>query len=70
MYLQGIETRFNREDRNFDGDNEGQNNGLEVFTQNVRPFSASQYSEMSLKDFRKAAFYVLNNTEDVLPFLE
>ncbi|KAL5714361.1 hypothetical protein ACHQM5_016334 [Ranunculus cassubicifolius] len=70
MYLEGIETRFNRKDRNFDGDIGGEHTGLDVFTQNVRPLGASKNCEMSLEEFRKAEFYVLNNSDEVSPFLE
>lgn len=70
MYLQGIETRFNREERNFDGGQEKQPTKLHVFSQNVRPLGASKIVSLNLKDHKKARYYVLNNTEEVLPYLE
>lgn len=70
MYLQGIETRFNREERNFDGGQEKQTTKLHVFSQNVRPLGASKIVSLNLKDHKKARYYVLNNTEEVLPYLE
>lgn len=70
MYLQGIETRFNREERNSEGNTGGESNGMEVFRPIVRPSSNAVPCDMSPEDFRKAEFYVLNNTEEVIPFLE
>lgn len=70
MYLQGIDTRFNREDRNYDGGQDKQGASLDVFNQNVRPFGAYQYINMDPNDYEKACYYVLNNSDDVAPYLE
>lgn len=70
MYLQGIETRFNRDERNYDGGHEQQNIGLHVFTQKVRPIGSYEIIQLDLKDYAKARYYVLNNSEEVAPYFE
>lgn len=70
MYLQEIETRFNREERNYDGGDRKQDVGVQVFTQNVRTFGASKRVTLDLKDWNKAHFYVLNNSEEILQYIK
>ncbi|KAK9267622.1 hypothetical protein L1049_010053 [Liquidambar formosana] len=54
MYLSGVETRFNREERNYDGGQEQQPGELSVFSQNVRPLGSTVYSTLTLTDLAKA----------------
>lgn len=70
MYLQDIETRFNREERNYDGSTTTQCTGLKVFTQSVRPFGAYKIIKLQSKDFDKARYYVLNNSEETSAYFE
>lgn len=70
MYLEGIETRFNREERNYDGDHSKHVKGLHVFTQKVRPLGAPQIIELSAKDFNKARYYVLNISEEISSYFD
>ncbi|KAL5728763.1 hypothetical protein ACHQM5_001808 [Ranunculus cassubicifolius] len=70
MYLQGIETRFNREERNFDGGENKDVPSLPVFAQSVRPLGAYKITTMDLKDYNKAHYFVLNNVDEVAPFIE
>ena len=53
MYLAGIETRFNREERNDDKGKEDDIDGMLVFSRNVRPFGASKYDTLTLEEFEK-----------------
>ncbi|KAL5724590.1 hypothetical protein ACHQM5_007830 [Ranunculus cassubicifolius] len=71
MYLQGVETRFNREDRNFDGgQDEEQCTTFEVFSQNVRPIGKPKLVPLSLEFLNKVRYYVLNNSEEISSYLE
>ncbi|XP_052294335.1 uncharacterized protein LOC107178912 isoform X1 [Citrus sinensis] len=67
LYLDSIETKFNRVERNDDG---GQRvGGLSVFSQNVRPFGKAQI-ELSQQEIDIAHWYVLNNCDEVQEYLD
>ncbi|XP_060194586.1 uncharacterized protein LOC132623787 isoform X2 [Lycium barbarum] len=70
MYLTGIETRFNREDRNDDGSSNKDELILDIFSKSVRPFKEGNYYEIPKKDFDMDRWYVLNNCEEAQPFLQ
>ena len=70
MYLFGIETKFNRDERNYDGGKETNNHGLFVFSQSVHPFGASKYDVLTHHEFEMIQWYLLNNCDEVQPFLE
>ena len=67
MYLGGIETQFNREERNFDMTKEG---GLPIFSQKFRPIGGSKYIELSKEELNMAHWYILNNCDEVEPFIK
>lgn len=67
MYLEGIETKFNRAERNYDG--EAEDDGFDVFSQKVRPFGAFTYDFLSEKEREMTHWYVLTNCEKVEPYL-
>lgn len=67
MYLQGIETQFNRVERNFDVAIDG---GLAVFSQNFRPLGASKYVELSKEELNMATWFILTNCGEVDPFIK
>lgn len=69
MYLTGIETRFNREDRNDNGSSNKDEVVLDIFSKSVRPFGDGNYDIIPKNDFDMARWYVLNNCEEVEPFL-
>ncbi|RVX13245.1 hypothetical protein CK203_018034 [Vitis vinifera] len=52
QYLLGIETKFNRPDRNVDDLND-QSNGFSVFSQRARPFGSYQQLEFSRAEIEK-----------------
>ena len=47
MYLFGIQTKFNREERNYDGGKEVNKEGLFVFSRSFRPLGGSKYEFLS-----------------------
>ena len=70
MYLDDIETRFNRADRNADhewGDNEPT---LSIFKQMIRSIGARKYKFIDVNELSKAHFYVLSNYEEIEDFIE
>ncbi|XP_059302828.1 uncharacterized protein LOC132054886 [Lycium ferocissimum] len=70
MYLTGIETRFNREDRNDDGSSKKDEPVLDIFSKSVRPFGDGDYDAIPRKDLDMARWYVLNNCEEAESFLQ
>ncbi|KAH7864273.1 hypothetical protein Vadar_027678 [Vaccinium darrowii] len=71
MYFEGIETRFNRVERNYEGDiSTGQGSGLAIFSQNARGLGAMKYDELNRNELAVAQAYVLNNCEEVYPYIE
>ncbi|XP_060182468.1 uncharacterized protein LOC132612162 [Lycium barbarum] len=70
MYLTGIETRFNREDRNDDGSSKKDKPILDIFSKSARPFGDGDYDAIPRKDLDMARWYVLNNCEEAESFLQ
>ena len=69
MYLSGIETVFNREERNDDG--VAHASGLTVFSQKVRPFGPIRNaSDVSQKERDMAQWFVLHNSPEIDSYLE
>ncbi|GMP86628.1 hypothetical protein CsSME_00039335 [Camellia sinensis var. sinensis] len=69
MYLDGVETVFNREEKNYDGGDNGP--GLAIFTQNVRPFGQLPRAiDVSVTDRELAHWFVLHNSFEVDEYLE
>ena len=69
MYLSGFETRFNRHERNDDRQNE-EISSLSVFNQRARPFGKREEIQLPRKLIQKAHWYILNNCEELQPYLE
>lgn len=70
MHLEDIETRFNRQERNFDRCPGQQRTGLAVFNQNVRPIGARIYEWCHPQDLERAHYTVLNNCDETLPYFK
>ncbi|KAH7864015.1 hypothetical protein Vadar_024658 [Vaccinium darrowii] len=69
MYLDGIETVFNREERNDDGGDRAP--GLAAFTQNVRPFGLIRRAlDEPINQREMAHWFVLFNSPEVEPYIE
>ena len=69
MYLHGMETVFNWEERN---DDDGNRNGkLEVFNQNVRPFGLLvKAPDVPINEREMAHWFVLHNSFEVDQYLQ
>ncbi|KAK6137042.1 hypothetical protein DH2020_029215 [Rehmannia glutinosa] len=67
MYLRGIETRFNREERNNDIEID---DSLVIFSQRCRPFGATKFVELSEEEFNMPQWFVFQNCEEVEPYFE
>ena len=60
MYLGGVETRFNRWDKNIVGGNEHlTRDKFSIFSQEVRPLGAEAGYDLLGAEFRKVRWYVL-----------
>ncbi|XP_070664511.1 uncharacterized protein [Malus domestica] len=69
MYLEDVETAFNRPQRNNDGGVRKEK--LSVFAQIARPFGDPVKGELFTKnDMEVAHWFILNNCEKTLPYLE
>ncbi|KAL3633647.1 hypothetical protein CASFOL_022409 [Castilleja foliolosa] len=67
MYLKGIETRFNREDRNNDIELD---DSLSIFSQKCRPVGSTTYMNLSVEELKALTWFVFQNCEEVEPFLK
>ena len=66
MYLHGIETQFNREERKNDIAKDG---GLPIFSHKLRPVGATKYVDLK-EDLERAHWYSLSNCAEVEQFME
>ncbi|KAG8365839.1 hypothetical protein BUALT_Bualt17G0013600 [Buddleja alternifolia] len=70
MYVNGIETKFNRRRRNYDGPQDGDLEGLSVFSMRVRPFRHIRPEPiLSDEELEKAHRFVLSNCDEVEHYL-
>ncbi|XP_050222335.2 uncharacterized protein LOC126672428 [Mercurialis annua] len=69
LYFHGVETIYNRVERNNFPVQIGVENGFSIFSNNARPLGATEYKTSSHFDFEKLQWYVLNNCEDVDEYL-
>lgn len=69
MYLR-VETRFNRVERNYDGDEEKVHEGLSIFSQNGRLVGQATDRWLSDVDYQQARIYVLKTCTDVWHFIQ
>ena len=70
MYLSGIETKFNREERNYDGGKKVNVEGLFVFSRSFCLLGGSKYEFLLQQDYEMIQWYILNNCEEVEPYFE
>ena len=68
-YLNRVETRFNRLERNEDG-GERQNTGLSIFMKTGKSLSQGQIKVLSHNDWEYAHLYIAQNCEEAQPFIE
>ncbi|KAF2295668.1 hypothetical protein GH714_033531 [Hevea brasiliensis] len=70
-YLVGIDTIFNKLPQNDDGfDQNGCNDGLGIFRRSGRPLGRGEYHLLTDDWKQKAHLYILNNYEEVWPYVE
>ncbi|KAL3838469.1 hypothetical protein ACJIZ3_023060 [Penstemon smallii] len=69
MYLDDIETQFNKIERNYDNCKEKSQQNLSVFSDNTRLIGKGVYNFIDKKSWEQAHSYVLKNTDEVLPFI-
>ncbi|XP_038713903.1 uncharacterized protein LOC120007624 isoform X1 [Tripterygium wilfordii] len=67
-YLNSVETKFNKAPRNDDGGIS--NHGLSIFGKFGRPKGAYILYELSFEEYDQARMYVLQNCDEVWPFIE
>jgi hypothetical protein len=70
MYLRGIETRWNHEERNVDSGVEATEQRLDVFSQQVQPFGVVSTVILDHNEFAKAQWYVLSNCNDMASYMK
>ena len=68
-YLDGIETKFNRLERNYDGGVNEYAKSLLIFSHSGRALGAGQNRDLSVQELELAHIYILKNCEEVQPFL-
>ncbi|KAM1091197.1 hypothetical protein ACFX19_018925 [Malus domestica] len=69
LYLRGVETRFNPNERNDDGINDRNVGSLLVFSQKARPFGVRKFILLPKNEIDKAHWFVLQNCDEVQPYL-
>ncbi|XP_039063901.1 uncharacterized protein LOC120208797 [Hibiscus syriacus] len=70
MYFHGVETRYNRFERNFDGDQIMIENEYSIFSQKARTLGAAIYYTLSNSDFRTIQWYILINCDEIEEYLK
>ncbi|CAM8999989.1 unnamed protein product [Rhodiola kirilowii] len=68
-YLTGVETHFNREERNSDGHVAEQIGRLSIFEIHGRPLGASNARVLTEEELDMAHFYVLENCDELIPYV-
>ena len=69
-YLKGVETKFNRPERNLDLNEDLGRAKFFIFKSIVRPIRKASTIRLDEKKRRVAEWYILNNCEDLQPYLE
>ena len=70
LYLSDTETRFNRQDQNFDGCQLEQLYRLSIFSGAIRLIGAPKYDRLTQEDFQVAKMYILNNCLEIEKYFE
>ncbi|XP_058006762.1 uncharacterized protein LOC131182131 [Hevea brasiliensis] len=68
--LHGIETKFNRMERNYDGGSNKNKGGLSIFSKVGRGLGASKTHDLDTQEWEQAHIYVLKNCDEVQPYIE
>lgn len=70
LYLDDVETRFNRPDRNYDVRGADEESNFSTFSHNGHGLGAPTFVELSMIEWMKIRWYVLNNTLEALPYIK
>ena len=70
MYLSGIETRFNRQDRNSDFSQVRRPSKLSLFTQPARPYGKRNSFLLNEDEHNAVHWYILNNCSEIQSYIE
>nr|GMC53138.1 uncharacterized protein LOC109169448 [Ipomoea batatas] len=68
LYLNGVETRFNKPDRN--NDRQETHDGLSIFSHKVRPFGGWKYEKLTKEELNKIEWFVLSNCDEVESYID
>lgn len=66
----GVETKFNRLGRNENCDDVESNGKLPYFEQNGRALGKDTLRDLTDEEWEQARLYVLNNCDEIVPFIE
>ncbi|KAG8371533.1 hypothetical protein BUALT_Bualt13G0097800 [Buddleja alternifolia] len=69
MYLNDIETQFNKAERNYERHRGRSREGLSVFSENSRLVGKGVYDYLDEKSWKQVHSYVLKNCDEVLTFM-
>lgn len=67
LYLQDVETKFNRRDRYCEGENVVRTT-LDIFKAKIRPYGAADFGMLTEHERDILHWYVLSNCDDLRPF--
>ncbi len=70
MYFNGVETIFNRPDRNCEFDGSETRSGLGIFNQKARGLGGHTVEDVNMIEWARIRWYVLNNCAEVIPYLK
>ena len=70
MYLKGVQTKFNRPERNQDVTATGDGTQLSVFKSRARPIGKQNFVQLDEKLRTTAIWYILNNCPEIQKYLE
>ncbi|XP_012853260.1 PREDICTED: uncharacterized protein LOC105972825 [Erythranthe guttata] len=68
LYLRGIETKYNRDERNYDGEAHP-NATISVFKSKIRTFGETDFLEMTSQQYNELHWFVLNNCAEIELYL-
>ena len=69
-YLHDMKTRMNRHEHDFDGGYVASCKKISIFITNGRSLGASDWEVLDAEEWSQAKDYVLQNCEEVLPWIE
>ncbi|XP_057999327.1 uncharacterized protein LOC131178387 [Hevea brasiliensis] len=69
-YLNSIETKFNRMERNYNGSSNKNKGGLSIFSKVGHGLGVSKTRVLDTQEWEQAHIYVLKNCDEVQPYIE